>query len=130
MDLVVANNRHRDEGDLHVIDKEGLLKGQLPELEVDVPGKGSVRVRGLSRAEYLRMGVIGQKDIEQAEVFMLSVALVDPSLSEAEVKEWRSGSTAGEIDPVTNAINDLSGLNQTALKQAVETFRDDTGAPA
>jgi hypothetical protein len=110
-----------------VIDKESLLKASVPEAEVEVPGKGTVRCRGLTRAEYLEMGIIGQQDLEKAEVFMISHGLIDPALSEAEVTLWRASVSAGEIDPVTGAINELSGLGETALKDAVATFRGRPG---
>jgi hypothetical protein len=105
------------------MDKEALLKGSLPEVEVEIPGKGAVRVRGLSRAEYLQMGIIGQEDLERAEVYMIGHGLVDPALSVEEIRKWRDAVNAGEVDVVTEAINKLSGLNETALKDAVSTFR-------
>ena len=116
-------------------DKEQLLKPRLPEAEVELPGVGTVRVRGLSRGEVLNM----QKatDIEARnmdgpryliiERKMIAKAMVDPELSEDEVQNWQMNSPAGELEPVTKKIQELSGMSEAAEKEAVKTFRDDSG---
>ena len=40
---------------------------------------------------------------------LLSLAMVDPKLTEEEVGEWQAASAAGELEPV-RAIMELSGL--------------------
>lgn len=102
------------------IDKELLLKVRLPEAEVEVPGVGVVRVRALSRAEAMQMqGVSGTEAIERK---MLAMALVDPVLTEDEVGQWQQVSIAGELEPVTNKVAELSGMNDDAAKVMYKEF--------
>lgn len=90
-------------------DKERFLKARLPEKDVDIPGVGTVRVRGLSRAEAGKLkGFLD--DPEAGEVFVLTAGLIDPALSEGEVREWLAGAPTDEVESVTNAILGLSGL--------------------
>lgn len=105
------------------MDKAALLKKRLPERDVEIPGVGVVRVRGLTRAEALDVQKVDQKDPGALERKVLHLGLVDPPLSEAEVQEWYDAAPAGEIDPVTAAIQELSGLAEGAGKSGVQTVR-------
>jgi hypothetical protein len=104
-------------------DKELLFKPSLPEAEVEIPGKGTVRVRALSRSEAL----LCQKEdgVEAVERKMLALALVDPALTEAEVGRWQKASAAGEMDPVSNKVAELSGMTEDAGKAAYKEFESD-----
>lgn len=104
--------------------KARLLKPRLPEDTVDVEGIGTIRVRGLSRGEVFAAGQL--KGVEAQERRFLSLGMVDPEMSEDDVKLWQRNSPAGELEPVTVKIQELSGLAQTAAKQAMISFRDDT----
>ena len=106
-----------------MISKEVLLtKRPIPERDVDVPGIGTVRVRSLTRAEVFSMQ--GTTDVAALEAKMLAAAMLDPVLTEDEAKQWAASCPAGEIDPVTNAITELSGMGVGADKAAMRTFRD------
>lgn len=115
------------------MDKDLLFKPRLPEADVDVPGLGTVRVRGLSRAEV--MLVRKATDTEHMdgpralvlERKMLATAMVDPELTEAEVGRWQQASVAGELEPVTHKIQELSGMLEGSAKEAVKTFRGESG---
>jgi hypothetical protein len=110
------------------VDKKRLLKSRLPEAEVEVPGVGTVRVRGLSRLEVLELQ---REDTDGPGVFerkIVAVALVEPKLSEAEVAEWQAASVADELEPVTRTINELSGLVKDAAKEAYRRFESDPDA--
>lgn len=100
------------------MNKEELLKLRLREQDVELPGVGSVRIRALSRAEVLR---IKDKpmDIDVMERKLISAAMVDPKLTEAEVQEWQDVSEAGELEIVTRAITKLSGLSEGAGKSGL-----------
>jgi hypothetical protein len=125
-------------------DKSILFKARLPEADVEVPGVGTVRVRGLSRAEVMaiRSEVKDEADaikrVAAIERKMLALALVDPELSEAEVGKWQKASTAGEMEPVTDMVQVLSGTVEGAEKAAYKEmesdpdseFRDVPGAEA
>jgi hypothetical protein len=112
-------------------DKSLLFKARLPEADVEVPGVGTVRVRGLSRAEVMevRSGVKDEADavkrIAAIERKMLALALVDPVLTEAEVGQWQTASTAGEMEPVTDKVQELSGTHEGSDKATYKRFEAD-----
>jgi hypothetical protein len=102
--------------------KELLLKPRTPEGEVEVPGVGTVRVRGLSRAEFVQLPS-GGTDAGEAEIWTLAHGLVDPKLTEAEVREWHAAAAAiGEIEPVVNMILELSNARASARREAEQSF--------
>lgn len=105
-----------------MIDKDQLLKARLHEEEVDIPGVGSVRVRALSRQEAL---ILKDKEMayEEMELKLLSMAVVEPVLTEDEVRQWQAASPAGELEPVTDAIQRLSGMVAKADNTAMHQFR-------
>lgn len=108
------------------MDKALLFKPRLPEDDVDVPGIGIVRVRGLSRIE--AMHVQAAKGVEATERRILALGMVDPTLTEAEAGQWQKASTAGEIEPVANRIAELSGIAPGSPKQAYKDFEADPGS--
>ena len=103
------------------MDKDLLFKPRLTEADVELPGVGTLRVRALNRAEAMR--VEGTKGTEARERVILSLGMVDPELTEAEVGRWQQAAPAGELQPVALRIAQLSGLLEDAPKEAVETFR-------
>ena len=107
------------------MDKELLFKPRLPEADVDVPGIGMVRVRGLNRAE--AMQVQSAKGTEATERVILALGMVDPELTEAEAGRWQKAAPAGEIEPVSRKIAELSGMVEGADKEAYKSVRDGAG---
>lgn len=107
------------------VNKELLLKSRLPEAEVDIPGVGTVRVRGLSRAE-----VLGMKDLPngEAEQRMVSAGLIDPELTADEVAEWQHVALVGEIDVIVTKIMDLSGLSANTANETWKEMESDPDA--
>lgn len=96
-----------------MIDKTVLLKSRLSERVVEILGLGEVRVRALSRAEVMdmqegreRRGQLG------TEAWCLAVGLVEPELSEEEATELLQHSPGAELQPVVDAIFELSGLSE------------------
>lgn len=108
-----------------MIDKDALLKARIPERIVDISGVGQVRIRGLSRFEALGIKKIPDGDSSAAERYMLRHALVEPALSPEEIAQWQEISPAGELEAVTTAIAELSGMNPEAPRQAYDQFRGD-----
>ncbi len=108
-------------------DKELLFKESLPEADVEIPGKGTVRVRALTRAEALSCQSVkdGPGRVEAIERKMLALAMVDPEMTEAEVGRWQKASVAGEMDRVGNKIQELSGMTEGAAKAAYKEFESD-----
>lgn len=96
----------------------------LPEDDVEIEGVGTVRVRGLSRAETFKVQQI--KGTEAAEQRILAWGLIDPELTENEVRQWQANSPAGEMEPVADKIRELSGLNRGADKEAYKSVRDES----
>jgi hypothetical protein len=110
------------------MDKAKLLAGaRLPEDDVEVPGVGTVRVRGLSRAE--AMAVEGCKGTEAKERKIIFLGLLDPDdMSEHEVGEWMRTAPAGELDPVSRRIGQLSGLLAESPKSGLPGPGDEPDA--
>jgi hypothetical protein len=101
------------------VDKQTLLAaGRLPEDDVQLPGVGTVRVRGLTRKELLELRVDVDKGLS-IEQRMLAFGMVDPALSPEEAVVWQQISPANEIEMVTDAIGRLTGLGQGATKSHV-----------
>lgn len=119
------------------VDKTKLFESRLQEADVEIDGLGVFRVRGLSRAEVLAVQQ-AQGSAAQTERKMLSTALVDPRLTEREVGLWQEASEAGEIEPVTNKVVELSGMSPDAAKNTYKEmasnsdveFRDVPGGEA
>lgn len=114
------------------MDKEKLLAPRhdtphgMPEDDVEIPDVGTVRIRGLNRGEVFQTQQI--KGVEAIERRILAVGMIDPELTETEVRQWQRNSPAGEIEPVANAIRNLSGLAEGADKEAYKSVRDESGS--
>lgn len=113
------------------VDKSVLLKDRLPEADVEIPGVGVVHVRGLSRGEVLglqkKVGD-GADRAARMERETIALAMVDPVLTVMEVQRWQEASPAGELEPVTEKIQELSGMKETSEKEAVLDFRGEPDA--
>ena len=100
------------------VDKGALLARRLNEADYEVPGvEGALRIRGLSRAEVLTAQKLG--DTAKSDRFMVARALLEPTLTEADVQTWQENSGAAEIEGLTVAIAQLSGLGVGADKSGV-----------
>jgi hypothetical protein len=92
-----------------VTHKDDLLKPRLPEADVETVA-GIVRVRALSRVEVLEVHKLGG-NIDAIDQRLLELGLVDPPLTSDEVREWRKAWPAGDLEPLTDKIAELSGMN-------------------
>lgn len=90
---------------------------------VEVDGVGKVEVRGLTRAEALTVQSAGELDAAEMECRLIALAMVDPSLSEDEVRQWQSVAPAGELEPVSAAIQELSGMKARAVGTEMARFQ-------
>jgi hypothetical protein len=98
------------------MDKSKLLaSGRISEGTVDLPGLGKVRVRGLSRGEILELREDTGTNAEQERKW-LAKAMLDPVLTEDEVKQWQSVAVSDEVTMVTEEIYRLSGFGEGAQK--------------
>lgn len=108
--------------------KARLLKQRLPEDTLVIDGIGEIRVRGLSRGEvFAAQKTTAKGDVDAMERRVMSIGMVDPPMTEDEVKQWQTSSPAGEMEAVSTKINELSGLTKTAEKAAYAEFRDEPG---
>lgn len=105
------------------VNKQDLFKSRLEHSDVEVPGVGTVRVRALSRAEAMKFEGV-QTEVAVLERKMLSLALVEPALTEEEVGKWQEASSAGELTVVLMEVLRLSGMDDQALKESVKRFRE------
>lgn len=103
-----------------MMDKELLFKPRLPEADVELPGLGIARVRGLNRAE--AMAIEAAKGVEAKERKIIAFGMVDPALTESEAGQWQKAAPAGELEPVTRKIAELSGMLPGSAKEAVKEF--------
>ncbi len=101
------------------MDKEALFRPRLPEADIELPGVGTIRVRGMTRLETLLSTKLNDQSIARVEQFMLAAAMVDPVLTEREVELWQKASPSGEMKPVIEVINRLSGIGQGADKSGL-----------
>lgn len=108
------------------MDKETLFKPRLTEADVEVPDVGTVRVRGLNRVE--AMQVQGAGSTEAVERKMLAFGMVDPKLTEDDVRRWQEASAAGEMEVVSAKIAELSGLTPDAGKEAYKSLPSESGS--
>lgn len=93
-------------------------------IDVQLPSGGRVRVRGLSRAEHLWIGK-GTDDAAEIEARLLSKAMLQPTMSQAQIMAWqkRRGATA-DLGAASDAVRSLSGFGEGANKSGVAEARD------
>jgi hypothetical protein len=97
------------------VDKATLLKGFLPERDVELPsGTGTVRVRGLSRQE--AVAVSSCENEQDMERMALVAGMLNPQLTLQEVVEWSQVAVAADVQAVAKAISDLSNMDVGAGK--------------
>lgn len=91
---------------------------------VEIDGVGEITVRGLSRYELLLADKKYPDDAMRKERFVLSVAVLDPKLSEDDVEVWQKASGPTEINRVADKVNELSGIKKGAAKSDVPADGD------
>lgn len=88
--------------------------------EHEIPGVGVVKFRALSRMEMLESAERFEGRTLEQERYILSRAMVDPVLTEADVETWQGCSPPGEINEIASKINELSGISRGAPKSGVD----------
>lgn len=107
------------------MDKSKLLASRLPEKDIDIEGVGTLRVRGLTRG--LAILVADTDGTAKRERLIIRHGLVDPVLTDNEIKEWMEAAPSGEVDQVVTEIARLSGMLPDSEKEAVQRFPDEPG---
>lgn len=84
---------------------------------------GVVTVRPLTRSEVLKLNMgreLGVIDVAAFERAMVAIAMVDPVMTEDEVRVWQDHDAAGgALADITDKISEISGLAQGAQKSRV-----------
>lgn len=92
---------------------------------------GIVTVRRLTRMEVLQLNMgreLGVIDVPGFEQKMVSLAMVDPPMTETDVKVWQETESAGgALADITDKISEISGLAQGAQKSRVQGAADRPG---
>lgn len=102
------------------MDKNALTTPRLKTDTHEIPDVGVVTFRGLSRWELLEANKRADRGGQVAmEQFMLSCAMLDPAMTEADVAEWQKAGPGGEVIPIQKKINVLSGIGKAAAKSDV-----------
>lgn len=105
------------------LDKASLLARRLGDGEHEIPGFGTVKIRGLSRAEVLELQTI-EGGAAVTDRRMVALAMVEPALTEDEVRIWQENSHPHEIEGLTLAIAELSGMGAGAPKSGISRVRE------
>lgn len=102
------------------MDKETLLKLGLPEADVELPsGAGTIRVRGLSRLEAIGMNTL--KTDEEREVHALACAMLDPIMTQEDVRAWQRAAVAADVQAASIAVGRLSNMEEGSGKAATKS---------
>lgn len=102
------------------ISKEALLGQKFGISSVEIPGIGTVKVRPLTRAEAIPFHGV-ETDYLELERKLLSIAMVEPSLTEDEVKTWQEVSPAGQLEVIVDRITEISGMKKDSAKTATKS---------
>lgn len=103
---------------------EDLLEPTLDEVDFELPTGRKVRIKSLNRDEALQI-VESKKGSRDREIKMVAWAMVKPAMSYTQAAQWFAAAKAGDIQALTYKIQELSGLDDKAERQAVERFRED-----
>ncbi len=92
---------------------------------IDVPELGKVRVRSLTTAEALVFGRI--EDFASRAALALWKGLVEPALTEEQARHLVDAGSFGLVEPITQAILRVSGMDKESQKSGGETLPDGGG---
>lgn len=110
-----------------ILSKDQLLTASVPTEEVEIPGKGSVLVRALTRGQVHANSEArdkGKKSNKDIEAQTLVWGLVEPELDINEVKQWMDQSGTDEVNIVVEKIMELSGFDEEKQKEAAKSLRE------
>jgi hypothetical protein len=99
--------------------------------EVEIEGRGSVLVRGFSKAaeREMRSAALrpdGEIDSDRLELLMFQKGLADPELTVEQVEQAFAEWDAAAINAILAAIMELNGLAPNAVREQVATFREES----
>lgn len=91
------------------------------EEDFELPSGLTVRIRPLTRMEVL---IIGKRDLptDKKEAAFMSKAMVLPAMSEEDVKRWQTNSATGDMQELTERVQEISGMTKKGAKATAEEF--------
>ena len=98
------------------IDKAALFAERLPQRDVPIGDLGTVRVRGLSRFESLKIRDVPEG---QREAHIIAMGIVDPPMTLDEVHRWQAAAPGGgsrSPTPLANCLDSWSPARRTPTK--------------
>lgn len=102
--------------------KARLLAARNNERSIELPGIGTVKVRGLTRAEVMGLkGKFDPQDVVAHDVWILATAMVEPALTRDEVVQWYEVASMEEIQTVINAALQVGGMGDSSDKDAYKS---------
>jgi hypothetical protein len=110
---------------------EDLTGGVAEIVSVTLAGGKSVRVRGLSRYEYMLAGkqsqAGGETDVNAFEGLIVHYGLVEPKLTRSQVEAWQKApGRSADFARVDEEIMRLSGIREGADKSDLRDVRDES----
>lgn len=99
------------------MDKEALFESRLKPEQYTLPGGPTIEIRGLNRAEAVR--VEAAPDTAAKDVLIFMAGVVDPKLTAADVKRLQEAWPAGDLEDLSRRIAELSGLLKEQPKSDV-----------
>lgn len=104
---------------------DDLIAGEEETTEVVLPSGGRVKVRGITRYQWMLIGKMADGDGNTAETLLLHFGMVAPALSREQVEDWRKHPGASAtVGKVSDAIRDLSGLAEGSPKSDMDASGD------
>lgn len=101
--------------------REQILARKMGRTIVELPDGGTVEVRALNRREALTMAKI--QDHAERDVMLIAAGMVDPVLTEDDVRAWGEQDSTNVLEIVSRAIGELSGMVEGAGKSGVSRAR-------
>lgn len=91
------------------------------EEDFELPSGLVVRIRPLTRMEVM---IIGKRDLttEKKEAAFMAKAMVLPAMSEEDVKRWQTNSATGDMQELTERVQEISGMAKKGAKATAEEF--------
>jgi hypothetical protein len=107
--------------------REAILARKLGHDVVELPdGSGTVEVRALNRRE--AMHISGIEDHYERDVYLIASGMVDPAMTEEDVRAWGAEDDTGTLERVSYRIGELSGMVEGAGKSRVSRPRRRSGS--
>jgi hypothetical protein len=102
--------------------REAILARKKGHDVVELPdGDGTVEVRALNRREAMHIASID--DHYERDVFLIAAGMVDPVMTEDDVRAWGEEDDTGTLEAVSRRIGELSGMVEGAGKSRVPRAR-------